>query len=95
MSTEDSIKARVALKSRSLTLAEQVASDLRSAGFRILNISDRGVSFEGAAHLFQSEFQSPLTQTDSGWRFTGQPVLPDSCDKREVTLYFPTRPDFV
>lgn len=89
-----SLRARLSLEDGSDELAQQAASALKKAGFRVVHIGRFGVGFEGDSELFQQVFQSQPQTTQNGWTFQTEPRLPEEFSDLRASVYFPTKPTF-
>jgi hypothetical protein len=88
------IKARLALSTRSQELAEKYARELDNLGFSIVQVTPRGVNFEGTIDLFERTFKSRVTQSSDGVWFENVPVIPEALEESVDAVYFPTKPTF-
>ena len=88
------IRARVSLKRRDQAAGAKVVDQLRGLGFANVHQGRYGVSFEGDTDLLQSVFETKIEAVDEGFRFLGDPVLPEHVREESESVYIPTRPIF-
>ncbi len=87
------LRARVAFSGRDSVATKDAASKLADLGFRILSVTQRGITIEGQDELFSTVFQSPLIENeDSTKQFRSAPTIPASLGK-DFAVYFPTPPE--
>jgi hypothetical protein len=91
---EKIIQARLVMSIKDRKLSEDYANELDKFGFKIVKISQRGISFAGNVNLFERVFASEIEVTAAGVKFRKEPTMPGKIEKHVDSLYFPTKPIF-
>jgi hypothetical protein len=86
------LRARLALETRDEERARKYSEALEALGFAILQVTARGVSFEGETEQFETTFKAKPESKATGYGFSAAPEMPEALRDEGVSLYFPTPP---
>jgi hypothetical protein len=93
-STEKLLRVRAALPGYDPALSSQVASILQAVGFRVDEVSPRGVGFAGTTEQIEQAFGCSIEPRGRGHVFAQCPRLPEPLKSSGVNIYLPTPPDY-
>ena len=94
MEKEPNVPLRLVMAERNLERAQQCGDHLVQRGFKVINVSERGVDFEGRRDLAESTFQFSIDKQGDELRVKGRPEMPDELREGTRGVYVPTRPIF-